>query len=262
MIRHLGLSIALLAALLTGCDTWKRADMRGGQILAFHVDTIKEQGRDLIRIRGRRSAVLIDPVGAKVVDYHLGRRPRWFFEPEPYRSDRSRIRQVEQPAGPNVLADDGWRTTCEPCAPALREQRYWQVEAAANHVVLLSESRGGLRWRKEFDLDENTGELAIAVMLENTSLRPVEVAAASVVATRGKLTSEGFTQRAWAEGQWFSRRLESPAIGTPFEFPRQTIPPLKKIQWRERWWISPDATATQPSDPPAQRKNDRPRQRP
>jgi hypothetical protein len=122
--------------------------------------------------------------------------------------------------------------------------------ASANRIVLLSEARGGLRWRKTYELREHSNVLELTVELENRTLKPVTVSAASVVSTAGELIDEGATQRAWADGQWLSRRLVAgPTNGDGFHFEGVRIDPLKRIRWTERWWLQRGSATTRPADP-------------
>ena len=248
-----------------GCDTWKRADGQVGRTLAMHVNTETVGDRELIVIRSRRSAVLIDQVGGRVVDFHLGRRPRFVVEVDPQSPDGQRWRQDKVPSRPNVLREPGWRAVCDRCDPALDRTTYWQTDATTNRVVLLSDSVGGLRWRKTFYVDEYSGELFIDASLQNTSLHPVTVNVSSLVAARGELKTHGDTQRAWADDQWLSRRLiEGPPLQPRppenggvqgFDFVEQTIPAGGSLSWKEHWWITTDATGTRPSEPARPRKD-------
>jgi hypothetical protein len=153
---------------------------------------------------------------------------------------------------PSALAPPGWRTVLDPPNAALDRDVYWHVDSSANRVVLLSDTRGGLRWRKTYELGERTNVLSLTVQLENRTFEPVTVSAASVIATAGALRGEGRVQRARADGQWFTRELiDGPAEAAGFRFEHVRIEPMKRLEWSERWRLQRGEASTQPAEPAA-----------
>lgn len=251
--RAVCLALISLALGVAGCDSWKRADTAVGLIAVPNVDTDRIAGRQVIRMRGRLARVTIDPVGARVIGFHAGRRPKWFSEKvEPNSLADPKFRYVERPQKANVLREPGWFTTVEGCA-ALDRSSYWQVEAWGDHLVLLSDKRCGLRWRKTFDLHRASATLDITVELENATGKPVphgEIA--SRVATDGELVKDEdrFAQHAIAGDQRFQRQqLGWPVTRAEFTIPAGTIKGFGRLRWRERWTITDASSASPPSSP-------------
>lgn len=255
--------VALLCLLplgSAGCASWKRADAAMGLALVPNADTVKVDGRPLIRLRGKRSAVWIDAHGGRVVDYHLQDRPTWFWEPDPQKTDGQRQHFVEGARGPNLLQPPGWRTTLTPPRAALDESDYWQVDGAPGELTLLSDEVDGLRWRKTFHITD-AGDLWITVELQNLRHSGEATGMASELSAAGPVAPPAATsapagaaraparEQAWFEGHWLLREVaRGPEGATGFTFPLGKG--ASRTRWTEHWWISKAATATQPAGPP------------
>ncbi len=250
------LAWVVLAVSLFGCDAWKRGDAGAATVFSPNVDTTEVDGRPFVRIRSKRSAVLIDQQAARVVDFHLGRRPRWLIESDTEVEDKVRARAVGLGvSGPNVLGQAGWITPVEPVGRELELNTYWVVDGGKNRVALLSDTRDGLRFRKVFELKEITGVLEIEVALENRTSKAMRVTTISKLDALGDRQREGADERRWAGDQWFVRRfVDMQPGGDAAMFEHVTIPAHGKLVWHERWWISPGAATTQPTEPPEEPK--------
>lgn len=246
----IGVAAAVIALSCTGCNSWKRVDTTVGLLTVPNVDTDKVDGRQVIRMRGRLSSVTIDPVGARVIDFHVGRRPKWISEKvDPRSLADPTYRLVERPQKANVLSPPGWMTTVEVC-PALDASTYWQVEAWGDHLVLLSDKHCGLRWRKTFDLHRESATLDITVELENVQGKPLpHGAVTSHLASATELTGDSAVQRGIVEGQQFERQwLAGPSTAELFAMPAGTLRGYGRLTWRERWMIKSGTPVAQPGE--------------
>jgi hypothetical protein len=81
-----------------GCSTFKEADTVAGLLIVPYVNAVKIDGHQYIRLVGKKSVALIDPVGAHVVEFYLQRRARF----EIFR-DQEEAKKIEFPASPNVI---------------------------------------------------------------------------------------------------------------------------------------------------------------
>src|SRR5581483_101095 len=107
----------------------KRGDARAGLALSPGVNAVNVEGKPLVRLRGKRSAVWIDLRGATAVDFHLQQAPKWFWEPDPKVYEGVRQHAVEGARGPNALAAAGWQTHDIPARTGLDSDVYWQVDS-------------------------------------------------------------------------------------------------------------------------------------
>jgi hypothetical protein len=246
---------ALSAAALAGCDTWKQADATLGLVTTFNVDTFERDGRQLIRMHSRDALVVVDPQGAKVLDYHRHLRTGWTYsppaDPKDELSNDERIAKLYNPQ-PNVLAAGPWQARTGGPGPKLDDDRHWMVDATTIQLTLLSDTIDGLRWRKTFTLYDN-GLLDVAVQLQNMSFTAKTVSAESNLPDAPTAVAPAMEHRRVGE-QWFSRRLISEASGTdgipggaasastsaetPFAWHEVRLGPGDRLTWTERWWIN------------------------
>lgn len=232
-----------LCTVIVGCDSWKQVDTSAGLAGTFNVDAFERDGRQLIRMHSKLALVVIDPQGGRVIDYHRHVRSGWVYRPpkddEPTPTEEERIQRMYHP-GPNVLAAGPWRARTDSPGALLDLSRHWMAGATTIKLVLLSDTYVGLRWRKTFTLYD-TGVLDVNVQLYNTSFRPIDVTADSVLAITPTVASENAEHYRLADA-WFSRRVvqgpDRGGRGLPFQFKAETIDVGKRLEWTERWWIS------------------------
>ncbi|MCX5662109.1 MAG: hypothetical protein NTW19_20725 [Planctomycetota bacterium] len=253
-------SILILVLTAPGCSSWKRADASVGLALIPNVDTVKVDGRPLIRVRGKRSAIMIDAHGGTIVDYHPQDRPTWFWEPDPKEADRSRQHFVEGARGPNLLQSPGWTTSTLPPRAALDQGDCWQVDGTFGQITLLSDTVDGLRWRRTYRVAD-TGDVWITVELQNPGHVAGPIGASSTLAgggifapstLAGTQPGQGPHEQKWTDGYWFSRELTSSPPNAEFTFraAERGTKNLVVLKWTEHWWFTKAASATQPAGPP------------
>lgn len=256
--------LIIVVVLAAGCDAWKAGDSEAGLLLVPGVSRITENGRDLIRIRGRQSAMLVDPRGGRVVDFHRAAPPRVFFIDDPDRAgpgegrDRTTPVPVETAVWPNVLGEGGWRVELTPEVPELRDTLMWQSDAGVGRLVLVSDTVDGLRLKCEYQL-EREGDALVTVTLINTTGedRRVDVLSVARVSAIDPASPSAATQ---PRNTGLSRAVEKPAATQPsaapaseaIAWPAALVPAHGTFAWSERWSIprsvaSTTAPATMPS---------------
>lgn len=242
------LLLLLLAALAAGgCDGFKRFDTSAGLLTKFNVDAIKRDGRQLIRMHSQAARVRIDPVGSRVLAFQRHRRPGAFLRSNDHNDSPSST------VAPNPLDAGPWRLDIQVDGQPLKASRDWMVDAGMIRLVLLADAQLGLRVRRAFTLYDN-GVLDVEVSLLNTTFRPLEIDAASVLPDAGVVKKEGYTRHRRYGEQWLSRRLmEGPAeLGGTFRLSGHHLPALERVRWVERWWITPIGPDGEPESPAAE----------
>jgi len=258
-----------------GCEPVKKADAAISLALSFNVDTVDYAGRQHIRLHSRRALVVIDPLGGAVVDYHRHDRTGALYRPPADETDGDALSDAERDARiarlynaqPNVLDDAAWRTATDQPSEPLDRSRCWVVDSGLIHIVLLSDTVEGLRWRRTYRLDDN-GVLDVHVQLHNRSGAARIVTADSHFAGETPRPADVVDTAARTEhrrigGQWLSRRLlDGPpslvhADRRLFRFAGIRIDDGAMLRWTERWWITPATGAHEaaaPADPPPFRR--------
>lgn len=257
-------AIACVLSLCAGCDAWKRGDSEAGLILVPGASRVTENGRELIRIRGRQSVMLVDPRGGRVVDFHRAAPPRVFFVDDPDRAvpgeGRERVKPVpvETAVWPNALGERGWRVELTPDVPELRDKLMWQSDASIGRVVLVSEDVGGLRLKCEYQL-EGEGDAIVTVTLINTTgqERRADVRSVASVSAIDPISQPAATQ---PRNAGLTRAVEKsvtpqPSVSQASEtiaWPAAVVPAHGTFAWAERWSIPRSAApAASPATAPS-----------
>lgn len=218
MKRLFLIALLLLAA---GCADFKQADTGAGLLLVPFVDAVTIEGRPYIRLTGKQSVALVDPVGARVVEFYLQRRAQfqlWGDEEK----------KLVWPAAPNVIGAEQLASGDVPghvtLAGKLDQSHYWQSDGWPVGIELLSDRDGlfGGFFRKKIEANPD-GSLTVRIELCSTA-----------ATTQPNLRIPPSTKRVDSHGQTVVREVTPLAAG-----------------WIENWRIipSPDST-TQPANQP------------
>lgn len=245
-------AVAVVAMLSGGCAEWKRIDAMAGTALSPGVCVGEAPGgRPTIRIQSERATVMIDAIGARVVSF--------------------RTRTVgagdTEKLGPESLLDPGWTTPMQPEfeGGALDRSSYWLSDSGNRSISLLSDTVGGLRWRKTFTLHES-GLLEIEVTLINETSTAVTRTIESYANGPKPLSAKGEllenTEKTGvlrvsrtAGSHWFTREIHGPRIASwdesSVKFSAVSLAWLEKFSWRESWWLSEGIGGAVPTTMPA-----------
>ncbi len=235
---------SLLPLFLPACDRWKKADADVATLFAQGVDCVEYEGRKLIRLRNKQAVVIVDPIGAAVVDFHRQVRPKVSYETDPKGGDKLVQVKHEHPAQPNVLGPGGWSVATDPDRPALPRPRHRHVGTDRDPIALLSQTVQGVRQRTVF-LMHPPAVVEVTVELTNLSWQPVDLTARTQLNPAGQPRPAQGAEHYYADKQWFSRQILSPPPAKPV-----TLKPRQSVTWTERWWITPDSLGQTPPGPP------------
>lgn len=277
--------VVLGALALAGCDTWKEADSQAGLAIVPGASRVTEGGRELIRIRGRRSVMLVDPRGGRVVDFHRAAPPRVFFIDDPDRAgpgegrDHATPVPVDVRVWPNVLGENGWQVEIAPenvRDPEKRDGLMWQSDASPARLVLLSDAADGLRVKCEYRLEQDGDAVVTVTLINETGAdRRIDVrsfaAVSSHAAQKLRIESQGQTDTSHDEREktspersetlvrtassppWNKLTISRKADGVSFGWSTQLVPAHGTLAWTERWAIvhEPATATTRPATAPA-----------
>lgn len=245
------IAAVLLVTFSAGCAEWKRIDAMAGTALSPGVVVGESPGgRPTVRIQSKNATVMIDAIGARVVSFRL----------------RGESAGEIEKLGPDAMLEPGWFTQMQPEfeGGALDRSSYWHSDSGNRSVSLLSDTVGGLRWRKTFTLHDS-GLLEIEATLSNvtstTVTRTIESYAngPKPVSDKGELLENTEATGAlrvsrFAGGQWFTREIHGPRIAawdkSSVKFTAVSLAWLEKFSWRESWWLTAGESSTVPTTMP------------